>query len=177
MQIEYNDPSIMAYYGLSSESALCRNYIFDIDEPIRTEMLPPIAPVYCLFSTEVSALQRRLLFPDVMRHTYGWPDTVCVCESFSPSTLQRTGLFLVSRDAIEIPFQMLPQYAYSIAFFMCMKKPESIAEAFGKELNSLLSNPPALCSAAFKTCATLFHCINGYNGYSVNQITGRDNLQ
>lgn len=174
MQIEYNVSSIMAYYGVSSKSALCKNFIFDIDEPISTEILPQNMPVYCLFSTEVSAFQRQLPFPDVMRRTYGWPDTVCVCESFSHSTLQRTGLFLVSRDAIEIPFQMYPQYAYSIAFFTCMQKPESIEETFGKEMNSLLSSPPALCNAAFKTCATLFHCINGCDGYSVNQITGRD---
>ena len=58
MEVECNNASVLAYYGLEDRSADCQTFLFGTGEPV--EVLPQIAPVYCLLSVSVSALQMRL---------------------------------------------------------------------------------------------------------------------
>lgn len=170
MQIEYDIPTILAYYGASADSASCVSYLLDTNEPIDAELLSKNRPLYCLFTMKPSALQRRLPFSEVMRRSYGWPDTVCVCESHSPDTSQRTGLFLVGREDTAVLLGMYPRYAYSMAFFACDATLPQLSNTFDVDAELLLSNPPALYDAATRINAELIHCINGWDGYSVNCI-------
>ena len=170
MKIEYNIPSVLSYYGASSTSAQCASFLFDANEPVSAAVFPPKLPVYCLFSMKVSALQQRLPFPEVMKRAYTWPDTVCVSEAFSQSTSQRIGLFLIERENINTALQMYPNHALSLAFFVCSADAKMAADAFDKAPNSLLLNPPGLFKAAVTLNAALIHCINGWDGYSINRV-------
>lgn len=62
MQIEYDIPTILAYYGASADSASCVSYLLDTNEPIDAELLSKNRPLYCLFTMKPSALQRRVFF-------------------------------------------------------------------------------------------------------------------
>lgn len=170
IKIEYNTPSVLAYYGASSASAQCVSFLFDANEPVSAAVFPQKLPVYCLFSMKVSALQRRLPFPEVMKRAYAWPDTVCVFDAFSQSTSQRIGLFLIERENINTALQMYPNHALSLTFFVCSADEKLAAETFGKASDPLLQNPPELFKAAVTLHAALIHCINGWDGYSINRV-------
>lgn len=60
MEMERNNASILAYYGVEDRSADCQTFLFGTGEPVKGEVLLQIAPVYCLLSVSVSALQKRL---------------------------------------------------------------------------------------------------------------------
>ncbi len=170
MKIEYNIPSIMAYYGTSVASASCVSFLFEPNEPIDTALLAKSRSLYCLLSLKVTALQKRLPFPDVMRSAYGWADTMCVCESRSQDASQRTGLFRIGCEDTAVPLGMYPQYAYSMAFFACEAEPTQLIKTFDKGAELLLAGSTALFSAAVRIDAELIHCIAGWDGYSVNCI-------
>ena len=46
MEIERNNASILAYYGVEDRSADCQTFLFGTGEPVKVEVLPQIAPVY-----------------------------------------------------------------------------------------------------------------------------------
>ena len=80
MEIERNNTSILSYYGVIDCSADCQTFLFGTGEPVKVEVLPQIAPVYCLLSVSVSALQMQLSLASVVRRLYGWLDATCVYE-------------------------------------------------------------------------------------------------
>ena len=56
MEIERNSISVLSYYGVIDFSADCQTFLFRTGEPVKVDVLPQIAPVYCLLSVSVSAL-------------------------------------------------------------------------------------------------------------------------
>lgn len=79
MEMERNNASVLVYYGVEDRSADCQTFLFRTGEPVKVDVLPQIAPVYCLLSVSVSALQKRLP-ASVVRRLYGWLDAACVYE-------------------------------------------------------------------------------------------------
>lgn len=80
MEMERNNASVLVYYGVEDRSADCQTFLFRTGEPVKVDVLPQIAPVYCLLSVSVSALQKRLPLASVVRRLYGWLDAACVYE-------------------------------------------------------------------------------------------------
>ena len=80
MEMERNNASVLVYYGVEDRSADCQTFLFRTGEPVKVDVLPQIAPVYCLLSVSVSALQKRLPPASVVRRLYGWLDAACVYE-------------------------------------------------------------------------------------------------
>ena len=76
MEIERNNASVLVYYGAEDRSADCQTFLFGTGEPVKVDVLPQIAPVYCLLSVSVSALQKRLPLASVM-HTVGKNESAC----------------------------------------------------------------------------------------------------
>ena len=97
MEIERNNASILAYYGVEDRSADCQTFLFGTGEPVKVDVLPQIAPVYCLLSVSVSALQMRLPLASVVRRLYGWLDAACVYEFNAHSREKRIGSHSIQR--------------------------------------------------------------------------------
>lgn len=104
MEIERNNASILAYYGVEDRSADCQTFLFGTGEPVKVEVLPQIAPVYCLLSVSVSALYMRLPLASVVRRLYGWLDATCVYEFNAHSREKRIGLFLLPQHTAQTAF-------------------------------------------------------------------------
>ena len=96
MEMERNNASVLVYYGVEDRSADCQTFLFRTGEPVKVDVLPQIAPVYCLLSVSVSALQRRL---------YGWLDAACVYEFNAHSREKRIGLFSLPQHAEQVAFR------------------------------------------------------------------------
>lgn len=171
MEIERNNASILAYYGVEDRSVACRSFLFETGEPVRIEILPQIAPVYCLLSVSVSALYMRLPLASVVRRLYGWLDAACVYEFNAHSKEKRIGLFLLPQHTAQTAFQMFPQYAYSLAFFAATSDIDSLIMKISNHDLSEFMGAPELCQIAITSNATLIHCINGWDGYSINYIS------
>ena len=173
MKTEYNDPSVIKYYKAPISRANCTIFLFDINEPISCEILQKYASVYSLFSTSVPALYMRIPFAEVMNRSFGWANTTCIYEELLKDTSQRIGLFLLQQDIAQKAFRLLPQYAYSIAFFAGAVNVDRLLDSLKRDFLSVLSNPPALWEAASAANAVLIHCISGWDGYSINYINGQ----
>jgi hypothetical protein len=104
MEIERNNASILAYYGVEDRSADCQTFLFGTGEPVKVEVLPQIAPVYCLLSVSVSVLYMRLPLASVVRRLYGWLDVACVYEFNAHSREKRIGLFLLPQHTAQTAF-------------------------------------------------------------------------
>ena len=168
MEVERNNTSVLAYYGVTDRSADCQTFLFGTGEPVKVEVLPQIAPVYCLLSVRVSALHMRLPFASVVRRLYGWLDAACVYEFNAHSREKRIGLFLLPQHTA---FQMFPQYAYSLAFFADASDVDSLIMKISNHDLSAFLGGPELCQIAIASNAVLIHCINGWDGYSINYIS------
>ena len=105
MEIERNNTSILSYYGAIDCSADCQTFLFGTGEPVQAEVLPQIAPVYCLLSVSVSALYMRLPLASVVRRLYGWLDAACVYEFNAHSREKRIGLFSLPQRAEHAAFR------------------------------------------------------------------------
>ena len=171
MEIERNNASILAYNGVEDRSADCQTFLFGTGEPVKVEVLPQIAPVYCLLSVSVSALYMRLPLASVVRRLYGWLDAACVYEFDAHSREKRIGLFLLPQHTAQTAFQMFPQYAYSLAFFADASDVDSLIMKISNHDLSAFLGGPELCQIAIASNAALIHCINGWDGYSINYIS------
>ncbi len=174
MEIERNNASILAYYGVEDRSADCQTFLFGTGEPVKVEVLPQIAPVYCLLSVSVSALYMRLPLASVVRRLYGWLDAACVYEFNAHSREKRIGLFSLPQHAEQAAFRMFPQYAGSVAFFAGRLDLTSLIMKISEHDLFDSMRPSDLCRAALAANATLIHCIHGWDGYSINYITESD---
>lgn len=171
MEMERNNASVLVYYGAEDRSADCQTFLFGTGEPVKVDVLPQIAPVYCLLSVSVSALQKRLPLASVVRRLYGWLDAACVYEFNAHSREKRIGLFSLPQHAEQAAFQMFPQYAYSLAFFAATSDIDSLIMKISNHDLSEFMGAPELCQIAITSNATLIHCINGWDGYSINYIS------
>lgn len=157
--------------GLKIDLPIARLFLFGTGEPVKVEVLPQIAPVYCLLSVRVSALHMRLPFASVVRRLYGWLDAACVYEFNAHSREKRIGLFLLPQHTAQTAFQMFPQYAYSLAFFADASDVDSLIMKISNHDLSAFLGGPELCQIAIASNAVLIHCINGWDGYSINYIS------
>lgn len=105
MEMERNNASVLVYYGAEDRSADCQTFLFRTGEPVKVDVLPQIAPVYCLLAASVSALQMRLPLTSVVRRLYGWLDAACVYEFNAHSREKRIGLFSLPQRAEQAAFR------------------------------------------------------------------------
>lgn len=171
LEMERNNASVLVYYGVEDRSADCQTFLFRTGEPVKVDVLPQIAPVYCLLSVSVSALQKRLPLASVVRRLYGWLDAACVYEFNAHSREKRIGLFLLPQHTAQTAFQMFPQYAYSLVFFAATSDIDSLIMKISNHDLSEFMGAPELWQIAITSNATLIHCINGWDGYSINYIS------
>ena len=174
METEYNEPHVMNYYRAPIGKVNCASLFFDANEQIPCELLRQYVSVYSLFSIPVSTLQMRIPFSAVLSRSFGLNNAECIYEAFIKDTSQRTGLFLLQQDSVQKAFQLLPEYAYSIAFFAGTIDADRLLNSLREDFLFVLSNPPALLNAAVSANAVLIHCINGWDGYSLNFITAEN---
>ena len=66
---------------------------------------------------------------------------------------------------------MFPQYAYSLAFFADASDVDSLIMKISNHDLSAFLGGPELCQIAIASNAALIHCINGWDGYSINYIS------
>lgn len=171
MEKVYNDPHVMNYYKAPIGKVGCASLFFDTSEQIPREILKPYVSVYSLFSIQVSSLHMRIPFSAVLGRSFGLSNAECIYEALLKDTSQRTGLFLLQQDSVQKAFRLLPEYAYSIAFFAGAVDADRLLDSLREVFLSVLSNPPALLNAAIAANAVLIHCINGWDGYSLNFLT------
>lgn len=66
---------------------------------------------------------------------------------------------------------MFPQYAYSLVFFAATSDIDSLIMKISNHDLSEFMGAPELWQIAITSNATLIHCINGWDGYSINYIS------